>query len=151
MNGEFQELVGLDSVSTNDVVPQHLVFEQYLRADDAVVLHADARSQECIDKMYGNDLAQGLAALGFNKGVICLATEARDPGAVDQTYSGPDFGAGAGGSQSYDTTSTGGGGGACSSSTSMLCTVNGDCPSGETCINAGGSMALRYTIARLPN
>jgi Cys-rich repeat protein len=150
VNGQAQELVGLDSVSTGDTIPQGLVFDQYLVASDAVNLQANGRSHECIDSMYGTSLATGLAQLGFTKGVLCLATNARNPGAIDLTYGGPDFGAGTGGSMTYAAVSTGGVGGLCSVTTGTLCTVNQDCPSGETCTVTGGAFTLNYHIERLP-
>ena len=151
VNGMFQEWSGLATVSSGDVVPQNLVWDLYLRADDQLTLYADARSQECIDKMYARSLAQGLADLGFSKGLACLATEARNPGELHATYAGPNFGAGGSGSMDYETVTTGGTGGHCSLSTGLLCTVSLDFPSGETCNQEGGSMAVRYQIERLPS
>lgn len=151
INGMFQEWSGLDTVDTGDVIPQNLTWDLYLEPTDALVLHADARSQECINKMYGHSLADGLTMLGLTKGLICLASEARNPGEIDLTYPGPDFGAGVSGSTDYETVSTGGAGGHCSLTTGVLCTVHGDCPSGESCNTEGGSVAVRYRIERLPS
>ena len=50
----------------------------------------------------------------------------------------------------YETVSTGGEGGNCSMSTALQCVVDGDCPSGETCVTTGGAFSLRYRIERLP-
>jgi hypothetical protein len=149
VNGEWQELVGLSSVDTGAVVPQGLVWEQYLPSDGIVHVEANGRSHECIDTMYGKSLATGLNELGFNKGIVCLATNARDIGSIDLTYAGPDFGAGSGGSTDYVTVTAGGAGGYCSVDTGLLCTVDGDCPSGETCVATGGAATLRYRIERL--
>ncbi len=149
VNGEWQELGGLDSVSTGDLIPEGLVWDQYLPAGGQVHLFADGNAQECIDRIYGQSLATDLVQLGFSKGVQCLATEAYDPGTVDVTYGGPDFGAGAG-STSYATVSIGGRGGHCSATTGDLCVLDRDCPAGETCVTTGGAYTLHYTIARLP-
>ncbi len=149
VNGEWAELTGLDSVDSGTTYPQAIVFDQYLPAGASVHVEATTRSHECIDSMYGRSLAQGLVELGFNKGVLCLATEARDPGTIDVTYADPDFGSG-GSSASYHTVSVGGRGGQCSTTTGQLCTVDADCPSGETCVETGGAYALEYTIEKLP-
>ncbi len=149
VNGEWQDLVGLDTVNSGDVVAQGVVFDQYLPATGSVHLLGDVRAHECIDKMYGRPLAQGLLEFGFNKGVACLATQARNPGAIDVTYSGPDFGAGSG-SMDYETVGVGGSGGFCSLSSALRCVVDPDCPGGETCLQTGGSWALRYRIEKLP-
>ncbi|MFM7734747.1 MAG: hypothetical protein ACKPBU_02055, partial [Alphaproteobacteria bacterium] len=149
VNGEFQELVGLGEVDSGEVVPQGLVFDQYLRADDSLVVHADARSQECIDRMYGRSLASGIAKLGITKGIACLGSEARNPGTIDVAYPGPDFGAGAGGRAVRRSRSVGGTGGTCASDPGTLCTVNADCGSGDNCTLHGRAISLRYVIERL--
>jgi hypothetical protein len=125
------------------------VWDQYLPAEGQIHLLANGNAQECIDRIYGQSLATDLVQLGFSKGVQCLATEAYDPGTVDVTYGGPDFGAGTG-STSYATASIGGRGGHCSTATAQLCVLDRDCPSGETCVTTGGAYTLHYTIARLP-
>jgi hypothetical protein len=99
--------------------------------------------------MYGKSLATDLAVLGFGKGIGCLASEARNPGQIDLAYPGPDFGAGTSGTMAYETVSMGGVGGHCSTSADLLCTVDADCPSGETCATTGGAFGLRYRIERL--
>ncbi len=129
--------------------PQAIVFDQYLPASASLHLEATARSHECIDSMYGKSLATELVELGFNKGVTCLATAARDPGAVDVDYPAPDFGSG-GSSADYQTISVGGGGGQCSVTSAQRCTLDADCPSGETCVATGGAYALEYRIEKLP-
>lgn len=149
VNGEFQEFTGLETVAAGDVKPQQLVFDQYLRSDASLVLYADTRAHECIDSMYGKPLSQGLMDLGLSKGLQCLATNARNPGEVNATYPGPDFGAGTGGTTSYQTVSGAGDGGHCSLSTSLPCTVDADCPGGETCPQTGGALTLHYRIERL--
>ena len=151
VNGMFQEWVGLGTVDSGDVIPQNLTWDVYLRDNDPLQLYADARSQECINKMYGRPLAQGLADLGLTKGLLCLTTEARNPGELHATYAGPDFGAGPSGTMDYETVASGGTGGHCSLSTASLCTLSADCPTGEACNQEGGSMAVRYRIERLPS
>ncbi|HLK10239.1 MAG TPA: hypothetical protein VKW76_02555 [Candidatus Binatia bacterium] len=149
VNGQWQELGNLSSVGTGDVIAEGLTYDQYLPAGGQVHLLANGNAQECIDNLYGQSLATDLTQLGFSKGVACLATEAYDPGTVDVTYAGPDFGAGPG-STSYAMVSVGGRGGHCSATTSQLCVLDRDCPSGETCATTGGAYTLHYTITRLP-
>jgi hypothetical protein len=150
VNGEWQEFTGLGSVDTGSVVLQGLVYDQYLPPGGEVHLVADGRALECIDAIYGVSLAHDLTQVGFNKGVACLASTAHFPGQLDVTYAGPDFGAGTGGSTDYETVSSGGEGGHCSMSTMLLCTVDGDCPSGESCVTTGSAFTLRYRIERVP-
>jgi len=150
VNGEWQELVGLGSVDTGNVISQGLVYDQYIPPTGSVQLDIDGESRDCIDTIYRTSLATDLGNFGFVKGVECLATEARSVGTLSLTYAGPDFGAGGGGSTDYETVSVGGEGGHCSTTTSMLCTLDGDCPSGETCVTTGGAFSLRYRIERLP-
>jgi hypothetical protein len=109
----------------------------------------NGRSHECIDAMYGRSLADAIVQLGITKGIACLATSARDPGSIDITYAAPDFGAGSG-TMAYATTSAGGQGGRCSLTTAFVCTVDADCPSGETCVETGGAFTLNYHVERLP-
>jgi hypothetical protein len=148
VNGEWQESSGLESVSSGSVVPQTLVYDQYLPSAGALHLEVNGRAQECIDTMYGKSLATDLAELGFNKGIACLASEAHRPGDIDVSYPGPDFGAGAG-TADHETVSVGGEGGNCSLTAGLLCLVDEDCPSGETCVTTGGAFSLRYHIERL--
>jgi hypothetical protein len=150
VNGEWAELTGLGSVSTGDVVPQSIVFDQYLTAGDAVHLVANGVARECVDTLYGKSLATDLVAFGFNEGLACLNSTAHGVGTVDVSYPGPDFGAGPTGAMDHETQSVGGEGGHCSLSTGLLCLVNEDCPSGETCTTTGGAVSLRYRIERLP-
>lgn len=144
VNGEWQELAGIAAVETGDVIPQTLVYEQYLPPDGALHLEVNGAAEECIATMYGKSLATDLDELGLFKGVDCLASEARSPGAIDLTFSGADFGAG-----DHETVSAGGAGGACSVSTDRKCVVDADCPSGESCRTTGGAFALRYRIEKL--
>ena len=150
VNGEWQFLSGLDVVSTGDVIPQTVVYDQYLPASGAVHLEMNGAAHECVDTLYGKSLAVDLGSFGFVKGLNCLNSTAHVPGSIDVTYPGPDFGAGPGGSADYETTSVGGQGGHCSLTTGLACLVSDDCPSGESCVTTGGAFALRYRIERLP-
>jgi len=152
VNGEWRRYSGpaLDDVVDGSVVPQAITYEQYLPADGALRVQADAFARECINSAYAHSLADGLKRYGLTKGLICLGgDESHAAGRIDVTYPGPDFGAGPGGTQTYETQSTGGEGGRCSLTTEMLCVVDTDCPSGETCATTGGAFRLRYTIERL--
>jgi hypothetical protein len=152
VNGEWRRFSGsgLDEVVDGAVVPQSIVVEEYLPADGALRVQADAFARECIHTLYGQPLADGLEQFGLIKGIQCLGLdEAHVGGRVDVTYAGPEFGAGESGSQSYETRSVGGEGGACSVTTSTLCVVDEDCPGGETCATTGGAFRLRYTIERV--
>jgi len=149
LNGEWQFLSGLDVVNTGDVIPQTVVYDQYLPASGAVHLEMNGVAHECVDTLYAKSLATSLANFGFVKGLACLNSTAHPPGHIDVTYPGPDFGAGPGGSAEYETTSVGGQGGHCSLTTGLMCVVSDDCPSGESCVTTGGAFALRYRIERL--
>jgi hypothetical protein len=149
INGEWQELTGLDVVNTSDVIPEALVYDQYLPAIGAVHLEATGAAHECVDTLYGKSLATNLSKYGFTKGLACLNSTAHPPGTLDLSYPGPDFGAGGGGSMDYETVSNGGQGGHCSTTTGLVCVVNEDCPSPESCVTTGGAFSLRYRIERL--
>ena len=148
VNGEWQELTGLDSVNSGDVIPQAIVFDQYLPSDGEVHVVANGDGEDCIHTMLGKSLKTDLAMLGFANGLNCLLTTPHDPGKVDVRYAGPDFRA-PGASQLYETQSSGGEGGACSTTTERLCVLDADCPSGETCATTGGAFGLRYRIERV--
>ena len=150
VNGEWQFLSGLDVVSTGDVIPQTVTYDQYLPANGAVHLEMNGVAHECVDTLYGKSLAVDLGNFGFVKGLACLNSTAHPAGSIDVTYPGPDFGAGSGGSADYETTTVGGQGGHCSLTTGLPCVVSDDCPSSESCITTGGAVALRYRIERLP-
>jgi hypothetical protein len=152
VNGEWRRFSGsdLDQVVDGSVVPQSIVLEQYLPADGNIRIQADAYAHDCIDTVYATSLADSLVRFGLNKGIVCLgAGTAHFGGEIDMTYPGPDFGAGTGGGQTYETRSSGGEGGTCSATTAMLCVADADCPTGETCNTTGGAFRLRYTIEKL--
>ena len=152
VDGEWRRFSGtaLDAVDDGSIIPQAITFDQYLPAGGALRLQADAFARECIDTAYGQPLKAGLQRLGLLKGIQCLGLdESHAAGKIDVSYSGPDFGAGSLGTQTYETQSIGGEGGTCSLTTSMLCVADEDCPSGETCATTGGAFRLRYTIEKV--
>lgn len=149
VNGEWGELTGLGSVDTGNVIPQTTVFDQYLTADGAVHVVANGVARECVDTLYGQSLATSLLQFGFSKGLACLNSTAHPAGTIDVSYPGPDFGTG-GAAMDYETASVGGQGGHCSVMTGLVCLVDADCPSGETCVPTGGAFALRYRIELVP-
>jgi hypothetical protein len=148
VNGEWQELVGLESVTTGDLIPEALVYDQYLPADGTLRLVANGVSEECVSTMLGKSLATDLAELGFTQGLACLASTPRSPGTLDISYPAPDFGTG-GATMEYEIASAGGEGGHCATTTGLACVVDADCPSSETCVATGGAFALRYRIERV--
>ncbi len=152
VDGEWRRFpdASLTTVHDGDVIAQSITWDQYLEPDGALRVQADAFAKDCIDTTYGHALADGVQKLGLTKGIICLgAGTSHAAGRIDATYPGPDFGAGSGGTQTYETQSTGGEGGHCSVTTGMLCVVDPDCPSGETCTTTGGAFRLRYTIEKI--
>ena len=150
VNGEWQELVGLDDISAAATISQSLVYDQYLLASGGLRLSSRGAGDDCIGAMFGQSLKRDLAEQGFGNAAQCLLTMGgHDAGIIDVTYPGPEFGSGAGTAE-YETNSVGGEGGTCSSS-GGLCVLDADCPQGETCAGTGGAYALRYRIARLAN
>jgi hypothetical protein len=152
VDGEWRRYTGpdLDHVDDGSIIPLAITLEQYLPDDGELRIQADAFSRDCIDTAYGQPLKAGLDRLGLLKGIQCLGLGTSHPaGKVDVSYAGPDFGAGPAGTQTYETQSVGGEGGNCSLTTGLLCVVDDDCPSGETCTTAGGAFRLRYTIDKV--
>ena len=149
VNGEWRELPGLESVSTGDVVPEDLVYDQYLPVDGALDLVMDGTARECITTMFGKSLLTDIQELGLGTGIECLNSTEHGVGRIDVSYPGPDFGSG-GSAADYETATSGGEGGACSTTTSQSCVIDADCPGIETCVTQGGAAALRYRIEKLP-
>ncbi len=152
VDGEWRRFTGaaFDTVDDGSVLPVAITLDEYLPDDGELRIQADAFARDCIDTAYGQPLKAGLDRLGLLKGIQCLGLgTSHAAGKVDVTYKGPDFGAGSAGTQTYETQSTGGEGGACSLTTGMLCVVDADCPSGETCTTTGGAFRLRYTIDKV--
>lgn len=147
VNGEWQELPGLDSVNTGDVIPQNVVFDQHLPAGAEVHLEADGASEDCIHTLMGKSLKQNLAEIGFNSGINCLLSTPHDPGRINKHYAGPGFGVSP---TEYQTRSSGGDGGTCSVTTSQVCVTAADCPAGQSCSGPGRAFSLRYLIESVP-
>ena len=148
VNGEWNELGGLDSVSTGDVIPQSVVVDQYLPLDAALHIEMDGAARECITTMFGKSLGTDIVELGLSTGIECLNSTEHSPGRIDISYPGPDFG-GLPMGRSYETPSSGGEGGHCAATPSLPCVVNGDCPC-DSCVTTGAAAALRYRIKTPP-
>jgi len=148
VNGEWKEVPHLQSVNAGDVIPEHLVWEQYLPEAGAIRLRVDGSARECVSEMYGMSLADDLAQLGFGTGVTCLNSTEHSVGVVDVSFPAPTFGASPG-SGTHEDVSVGGEGGTCSATPSEQCVVDEDCPAMETCNTTGGAMTVRYRIQRL--
>ena len=165
VNGEWQRFTGLDEVTEPTsaggafVVPENLVYDQFLPDSGAVRIQAHGISKECVDALLGQSLGTDLMKFGLTKGLDCLTSRnhtvfggsrSHFPGIIDENYPGPDFGAGGTGTMDYVVTSTGGDAGHCSLTASMLCVFDEDCPSAESCTIVGGAFNLHYRIERLP-
>lgn len=148
VNGEWKELSGLKSVSAGEVIPEHLVWDQYLPEGGAVHFRVDGSARECVTEMYGKSIGEDLVELGLGTGLACLNSTEHSVGTVDASFPAPSFGAGAG-SAIHEEVSVGGEGGTCSVTTSQQCVVDADCPAAETCNTTGGAMLVRYRIQRL--
>jgi len=149
VDGEWTELPGLESVSTGDVVPEEIVYDQYLPRHGALRLQLDGVARECITTMFGKSLLTDIQELGLGIGIECLNSTEHSVGTIDVSYPGPDFGSNGSGSD-YETVTSGGEGGACSTTTDQACVVDADCPGIESCVTQGGAAALRYRIEKLP-
>lgn len=148
VNGEWQELAGLDDVDAGETIPQELVYDQYLPADGVLRLNGRGAGDDCIAAMFAKSLRSNIAEQGFGNAAQCLLTMGgHDAGSIDVTYSGPEFGA-ATGMAEYETVSAGREGGTCSSR-GDLCVLDADCPQGEHCAVTGGAYVLRYRIERV--
>ena len=148
-NGEAQSLIGLSTPSLGDVIQQNLVFDQYLPPDGQLHVLVEGTAHTCIDTLFGQAFQTDIAAVGIGGLEQCLLSTDADPGDVDVTYKGPDFGA-AGGRMAYQTASVHGSGGFCSVTTATPCLNGSDCPSGESCAPADGAYTLEYTVENVP-
>lgn len=157
VDGEWQEIAGLEQVADDSegrFFPVRALYDQFLRRDATLRLHADAASIGCLDTLFAHSLLEDFIRFGFNPadprtlpgalrlGETCLAATERDPGAVDVTFDGPRFGAR---EAPYEIASRGGAARTCSTSSSRACTTDADCPAGETC---DGAFKLRFRIER---
>ncbi|HEY2773868.1 MAG TPA: hypothetical protein VGK20_07435 [Candidatus Binatia bacterium] len=164
VNGQWQKLTGLDSVTQPTIaggsfsIPQAQVYDQFLPSDGSLRIQAHGVSKECVDAMLGKAIATDLVEQGLTKGLDCLTSrghtsfggsQSHSPGRIDQTYAGPNFGAGMAGTD-YVVPSVGGDAGHCSVSTSTLCVFDEDCPGGETCTIVGAAFDLHYHIEVVP-
>jgi hypothetical protein len=147
VDGQWHELSGLENVSTGDLVPESVVVDQYLPDDGALHIEMDGAARECVSSLFGKSLSTSVAELGLSTGIACLDSTEHNPGRIDLSYPGPDFGSN-GSAADYQTVSNGGEGGHCSATTSQLCVVDEDCP-GESCVTTGGAVALHYRIEKI--
>jgi hypothetical protein len=148
VNGDWQEVPGLQAIASPGFIPLNLTYDAGLLAGDTLHMHATGKSLACLEsQLYGRSLADDLALYGLTDGATCLANTSADIGAFNLSYTGPDFG-GALAPASYVTQSTGGDGGHCLVTTSQLCLADADCPAGESCFPTGGSFKLHYTIKK---
>ncbi len=146
VNGEWQELSGAEGVvagSAGQTFGLGAAFDQWLPRRGSLRVQLDGGSRSCNDTVIGQSLGADLVVFGGDivRASTCLATRAEpDPGRVDVTFAGPDFGAGV-----HDLWSRGGDASSCSAS-GGACTVDSDCPAGESCV---GAYRLRARIERL--
>jgi hypothetical protein len=148
VNGEWRELSGLQSVNQGDVIPQSIVYDQYLPADGKLSIFSNGIAEDCINAIFGRSLKQDLSELGFADGLTCLSAAQHNAGEVNVTYASPDLGSRSG-VMAYETPALGGDGGSCSVTTDRLCVIDTDCPSTESCSRTDGAFALRYRIERV--
>jgi hypothetical protein len=147
--GEWLELTNLLQVTKGATIAEGVAFDQYLPSDGALDVHSEGSSEACIDTLFGKSIKVMLMELGFSDMINCIQTSPHEPGAVDASYPGPDFGAGPSAKASYSTPSTKAPGGNCSSTDDRACIDDTDCPMGEMCHGTGTAFTLNYTIERL--
>jgi hypothetical protein len=147
--GDWQELTGLDQITKGATIAEAVVFDEYLPSNGALDVYAEGTSEACIDTLFGKSIKTMLMELGFSDMLNCIQTSPHEPGAVDASYPGPDFGAGPSGMASYSTASQHAPGGNCSSTSNRPCIDDTDCPMGELCQATGTAFTLSYTIQRL--
>ncbi len=144
VNGEWQELSGLDEVAAGvegQFFPTPAVFEQFLPRDGTLRIFAGGASATCVNTLFGQSLLQSILAFGGDQllAEACLFTTDPGLGAVALSFAGPDFGAR---SAPYEMPSQGG---SCSLTGTIDCASNADCPSGESCQGIG-DFSLRFRI-----
>src|SRR5205823_2182129 len=78
--------------------PLQSSFDQYLPPDGALHLQVSGTSRQCIDTVFGKAIKTDLKELMFQGTVDCLETfnQPHDPGSIEMTWKGPDFGASGG-------------------------------------------------------
>ncbi|MFQ5667061.1 MAG: hypothetical protein ACE5I7_11590, partial [Candidatus Binatia bacterium] len=171
VNGDWVELPGLDALGTEApfaappymqpatplTIKQKARFNEFVSGDDGSIhIATTGHSLSCFDPIYGFNLSEDLATLGFTVGAACLANGGNlNPGRVDVTFNAPDFTTPTGSPTTCtptgkfttcSSTSEGGDAGTCSSTTNQLCVFDTDCPMGETCNVTGGAFTLEYRI-----
>lgn len=166
VNGDWAEFTGLSQLgaqppfqappytqpSTPLTLKQKIKpFNEYVPTGGSIHIKVSARSFNCLQGIFGHNLKELLGFYGYTDGGSCLLNGgSRDPGTVDITLNGPDFGGSPGTVTARSVTSSGGNAGNCSTTTSQLCVTKDDCPSGETCNVTGGGFTLQYTVKVLP-
>ena len=165
VNGEWTEFVGVSQIgtqlpfltppytqpSTPQTLKQKFKVDAYVPPDGSVHIKVSARSFNCLNTVFGHNLKELLGIYGFTAGGNCLLNGgSRDPGTVDITLNGPDFGVTPGKVTKLSAPSSGGDAGTCSATTNQLCVTNADCPGGETCTVTGGAYSLQYTVKVFP-
>ena len=132
-------------------VAESFKFDEFVPPTGSIHLKVTGHSLNCLNTLYGTNLVDGLNEFGLTPGATCLAAGSHDPGAIDITYNGPNFGtASPGQATTFTMTSNGGEGGTCSMHTTQLCLSSADCPMGESCNGTGGAFTLEYSITVIP-
>jgi hypothetical protein len=107
VNGEWQEIAGLERVSAPGTFRVAGVFDRILARDATLQIHADASSATCSDTLFAHSLLEDLFRFGFTgnpadgsfgtalaKGQLCLADRKElDAGEAGIELIGPKFGA----------------------------------------------------------
>jgi hypothetical protein len=161
VNGDWVELAGFSQVGTQPpfqsppytrpstplVLKQKAKFNEYVPADGTIHIKVSGRSFNCLNSVFGHNLKDLLGFYGVTAGADCLLNGgSHDPGTVDITLTGPDFG----GSGTFSVPSSGADAGTCSATTNRLCVGDADCPGGESCNVTGDAYTLAYTVKVFP-
>jgi hypothetical protein len=107
VNGDWQEIPGLEQVSVPGTFRVAAVFDRILARDATLQIHADASSATCVDTLFAHSLLEDLIRFGFTgnladgslgtalaKGQLCLADRKElDAGEAEIEFVGPNFGA----------------------------------------------------------
>jgi hypothetical protein len=165
VNGDWVEFAGVSQIgnqlpflappymqpSTPLAMKQKFKFDEYVPADGSIHVKVSIRSFGCLHDLFGYNLKELLGFYGFTGGGNCLLLGgSHNPGDVDFTLNGPDFGVTPGTVTALSTPASGGNAGTCSTTTSQLCVTSADCPSGETCTINGSGYTLQYTVKVFP-
>jgi hypothetical protein len=144
-NGEWQRVGGLEDIMAPQTVQESVVLDQWLPQGAPLHLFVNGTSASCIDTMFGKDIMTDIAELGdLTAFGNCLLSVNADPGVVDVTYEGPDYGAGM-----HETAATHSQGGVCGNSQTP-CMSSGDCTGGQNCNPTGTAYTLQYKIEVVP-